>query len=437
MIKFSSLLIISLCFLSACSPTYKDETIGESIKERIREEYNISNVQVERNKNTIWVYIPLERLVDDGFDLSKAAMEKIGNVSLVCSRLIFSSDAKVDFISIIAYDNMGIELNMHRFVEDIKKVQAWYIGYSDFYDRMDIDLGFNPRILGENTVRSIYSEINKKGHANEIGGYFFSKIDDDVVRKFPGELGDIVNLSSIRVNEDRALIYLNTKNPETEQLFLVDVEFFDILKQLLILYLSKEDELLEDKKDVEGLKLPVISGYWNLNKQDWPEEYIFYRDTSSWKNDVYSTEINFKNFISQQILRKIKSRFNKLKVDWEEYYDDLEAAFLRDEILITRELKSPEKPVFSIDPDYEIKLVISRAIKNYELEEVNSIIIGSSDWDERISIDRNELLALKPKKWKRLQKIKGVSVVDVIVSMFVPGYGNQLDKKNKETQKKQ
>ena len=126
-------LLFSLSMTGCYKPTYPDKKLVKSIKERVYKEYKLDNIKVEREKNTLWIYIPVEKLVNEKFELSKDALEVIGDVSLVSSRVVFSSDAKIEFIALIAYDQFGIEFKMFRNTEDIKKVQAWYIGYSDFY----------------------------------------------------------------------------------------------------------------------------------------------------------------------------------------------------------------------------------------------------------------------------------------------------------------
>lgn len=436
--KYLPWYLCCLFFLSACAnPTYQEKKIAESIKNIVKKEYKIKNIKVKRRGNTLWIYVPVEKLVDENFELDKDSLEKIGDVSRAGSRVIFSSDSKVKFIALFAYDRFGIELKMIRHIEDIKKVQAWYISYSDFYKRMDINLGFNPEILGKKVVKNIYTDVKKKqGNLNK---YLFTKTDENIFSNLPGKFGSIKKLYSLRISETQALIYLETIAPNSRSLFLADVSFFDILKQLLILYLSKEEEIFKNKEK-KKINLPVISGYWNLIKESWPEEYKDYKKVDGWENEIYAKEIEFKKFIAEQIERKIKKKFEEKYNEWKIKFKELNVIFLRDEILVTREIRKLNKPVFDVDIDHEINLIIANTIKNYQINDVKVLVIGSPNWKERITIEKERLLKLKQKKWKRLVKEKkagSITLKDILLDIFVPAYNKQqIDNGQSEEDKK-
>lgn len=425
---------LCLLFLPACfKPTYPDNKLAESVENIVQKEYKIKDVKAERKENTLWIYVPTERMVDKNFELDKDAVKKIGNVSHVGSRVIFSSDTDVKFIALIAYDKVGIELKMIRHIEDVKKVRVWYIAYSDFYSRMDIDLGFNPEILGRRAVEELYTDIKEnKITGEEISKYFPAEAEEEVFDDMPREFGSIKKLCSVRIKEEQALVYLQTTDPASRSLFLVDVGFFDILKQLLILYLSKEEKLFEDKEEKkEKIKLPVISGYWNLSKKSWPRKYRDYKNVDDWEKHVFAREIEFKKFIAKQIKRRVKKRFEEKYDEWDIKFRELDVTYLRDEILVTREIYELDKKIFDVDIDHEISLTAANAIRNYELNEVKALVIGSPGWGKRTTIEKEKLLELKPKKWKRLikeEKPDGLSILDLIVGMFVPNYNTQLEK---------
>ncbi|MFC2091632.1 hypothetical protein ACFLTD_02535 [Elusimicrobiota bacterium] len=438
--KYLSLWLFCVLMLSSCfKPTYKDGQIAESVKKVIEKEYKFEGVKVEHINNTMWIYLPVQRLVDKDFELKKEALEKIGDAGHVASRVVFSSDAKIDFIVLTAYDEVGIELKMVRNVDDIKKVRVWYIAYSDFYARMDIDMGFNPEILGKKVIARMHEDIKNEGlkDTKDIEKYFLSDIDEDILKKIPDKMGNIIALHTRRIEEEKALIYLKTASPYTESLFLADVEFFDILKQILIIYLSKEQEEEDDKK--EGIKLPVIAGYWNLNNEKWPAKYNEYRDVELWQEQAYAREIDFTKFISDQIERRIEKRFEEMKEQWNIDLAALDVTYLRDEVLISRSVDDSTEPYFDVDVDREIGLITANAVKNYQLSDVKSLIIGAPGWKDRMVIDRSKLLNMKPVKWKRIKepetttKKKSISLRDVLLGMFIPTYNYNAEEKEEET----
>jgi len=430
--------VSALLFICGCGgPTYPESKITSEFIRILKDEYKITDVKVKRNGNSIWAYVPVEKIFGGKEGLDEKAMDKVGNVSLTASRILLSSDAPVDFISVIASDKSGIELRMLRHMEDIKKVRVWYISYTDFYHRSDIGIGLDPEITGIKMVKQLCYSVNK---GESAGSYINSENAEDVKKKIPKVFGKISEIKSVRIGEDKALVYIKTADPDQDSLFLIDVEFSDLLKSLLILYLNKKEEAdAESDEENKGLSFPVIADCWNISEGAWPEEYSDYKETNKWRYKIYTSPVDFNEFIADQIERKVKLKFKEKKELWKIEINDIEAAYFDDIIQVTRDIETGRKPVYDADADHEIALIVSRAVKNYNLP-VERVVIHTPLWKITGEYERNELLELKPRRYRLLVKT-GPSLADTILMFFVPGYGQQpaknvSEKKQDEEERK-
>ncbi len=141
-----SLFLSGLC--SGCSPTYPKEKLTESLVDVCKKEYHVT-VQAKLVGKTIVVFIPLSRLFDAKLDILPEAIEKIENVILTTSRVLFSTDAKVDFYMIIAADikTTAAEVVLVRYMDDVYKFMNGWIKRDDYRKRILWQVNFNPKLL--------------------------------------------------------------------------------------------------------------------------------------------------------------------------------------------------------------------------------------------------------------------------------------------------
>lgn len=416
---------ILLLLIQGCGkPTYPKEKIEEDLKKVVHKEYGISDLKVKRDDNTLWVYLPVNKLMDEKYKLSESSLEKIRKVSAVIYRILVSSDAEIKFVAFMAYDLNGVELRMIRHIEDIKKVRYWYISLKDYYTRSDISIDFNPEILGKKIIKNLYLNDD----INEVRDYISLKKKEEVSDKLLTKFGDIQKCVSLRISKNKALIYVETRPPNLKKaLFLIDVEFSDILKNLLVLYSGikeKNNKKKDGYKKEKGLSYPIIADYWDLDILGWPEEYRKYRKIKNWDNQLYTKKIDFEEFISQQIKRKIESKFKTNYDKWKIKFKEIEVYYIENLIQVTSDINKIVNPVYEVDPDYEIGITVAKTIKAYELNKVDNLIIHSPLWEIKRDIKREELIKMKPKKWKRIRKEAGLSLKNILLMMFVPNYGN-------------
>lgn len=183
----SLILINLLLFFAGCSsstsPTYLQENIGPAIQKICKEEYGF-DVKCRRVGSTLWVYLPLKKLLIESkkkeknkkieFEIeklrveyldrintldyavrpirpqekqpnnmaySKEAMEKINNVLKVIRRVLFSTayskKEETKFFCIVTADiELGFKIEELSYYEDLRKVSYDFISWEEYQHRL-------------------------------------------------------------------------------------------------------------------------------------------------------------------------------------------------------------------------------------------------------------------------------------------------------------
>jgi len=93
--------ILGLQVLSGCDvATYPKEELPDTVKAVCKIEYGM-DVDVTVKGSTMGIYYPMEGLLDVGMGISEAAWDKIGNLLLIASRVVLSTDADIKFYCVI------------------------------------------------------------------------------------------------------------------------------------------------------------------------------------------------------------------------------------------------------------------------------------------------------------------------------------------------
>jgi hypothetical protein len=146
-------LIILLIFIfTGCNPVSQflpREKIPEEIKRLCKEEYNLS-VKTNLTDNTIWVYIPLEHLINEDMQINKDIAERIDNVTLNISRTLLNTKGPPDFFVLVASDiSLGADYFLLGYTLDIMKYQQKFISREDFMSRHVTGFEINPDAVGD------------------------------------------------------------------------------------------------------------------------------------------------------------------------------------------------------------------------------------------------------------------------------------------------
>jgi hypothetical protein len=140
-----------LLFLSGCrpiKPTYTKEKIVESITSLCQQEYNIEP-KVWLLGETVWIYIPLPRLLNEEIQFDKTMAEKINKVIMGASRVVLSMKPRPQFMVVTASDTKeyGIDYNIISWIPDIVKFQLQFISRDEFHKRTVTIVERNNRAL--------------------------------------------------------------------------------------------------------------------------------------------------------------------------------------------------------------------------------------------------------------------------------------------------
>jgi len=141
-------LILLLFICSGCKPTYPRTKVSDSIIKLCRDEYN-TEVKVQTVGKTLGVYMPVDNLLDSSLQPSEKSFKKLGDVLQVLSRVTLSTDADLEFITLVARDSKisGFELVLTRYVEDIKRFMIGDISQGEYLKRMLLETRFDPVAL--------------------------------------------------------------------------------------------------------------------------------------------------------------------------------------------------------------------------------------------------------------------------------------------------
>ncbi|MFH0876904.1 MAG: hypothetical protein V1863_01590 [Candidatus Omnitrophota bacterium] len=150
-------LLFACCLglLSACDATYPARTLTQQLTKLIKEEEKIS-ATVHISGQTLWIYVPLENLVDEkNMTWDTAGLEKINQVMGIVHRVILSTDAKLNFLALVGADvkKYGLEITAIEYIPDVKEAILEKFSRGEFFRRSVKDVDFNPNavndVLGE------------------------------------------------------------------------------------------------------------------------------------------------------------------------------------------------------------------------------------------------------------------------------------------------
>jgi len=138
MTVFFGFCALALGFMSvACGPTYKRETMKESIKELAKKEYKL-DVKVLEVGETIGVQFRVNNMLGELVAEDQMLWEQMEDMMLVLSRIMLSADDPPEFmvLDVVDGENTGTHLIFTRYTYDIKKVMGEVLSRNQYFDRL-------------------------------------------------------------------------------------------------------------------------------------------------------------------------------------------------------------------------------------------------------------------------------------------------------------
>jgi len=164
----TALLLFSLPLylnLSGCQnsfePTYKEENIPYLVKQICKNEYKL-DVITERRETTLWIYLPLAKILDKEFGIKEGRVfdeemvDKLRNILGTVGRVVLSSNKAPEFFALWASDiNLGLDYILIGNVLDIKKSYAGSLPFDELNKRYAMKFNINPEAREDRVGRHL------------------------------------------------------------------------------------------------------------------------------------------------------------------------------------------------------------------------------------------------------------------------------------------
>lgn len=175
-------ILFFLPFFLGCQPikpTYTKEKIVESITSLCKQEYNIEP-KVWLLEETVWIYLPLPRLITKEVQWDKETAEKINKVIVGASRVVLSMNPRPQFMAVVASDTQeyGLDYTIITWIPDIVKFQLQFISRDEFHRRTLAKIEEDPRALFDTEGNHIEKRQIK------MGDFLAGQITQRVYAKF-------------------------------------------------------------------------------------------------------------------------------------------------------------------------------------------------------------------------------------------------------------
>jgi len=227
------LFFLSACFLlSGCSetkdPYFPASIIPQEIIKICKNEYNL-DVKVNIVQDTLWLYIPLKRFVDQAGNVDEEFVGTLNHVVLSVNRVIMSTRQPPKFYAIVASDikDVGADYLTVGYILDVKRYLYNFISREEFLRRQGVSFSLNPEALGDTDGKHItFFNVT-------LDSFILSQIEQRLMSKFEQDS----LLSKFKLEKIRAVpegnnikFVLEIKGADK---FRYDVDFTDIALKII------------------------------------------------------------------------------------------------------------------------------------------------------------------------------------------------------------
>ena len=329
--------LCALAFLvPGCSEqTYKEDRLVEDLKQICRNEYKIDNIQVKAIGSTIAVFLPLKNLfsanirdlaalsrvqnLESVLQPSQEALDKVEDVLFSTSRVVLSSDKKIDFYILQATDieATGLQLVLTGYVDDIKRVRLWDIPRSEYRKRVMHDLRLNRTVVFAKPIYQLFNQLNSVPASELIHNLFVPRIDQEslspifqsVMEEAAQKLDlnhEFLDIRSQVVENGEALIYVKLK--ETYSKAADDTRTFMYPSGSELEYVFVIRSLLPDHYVISKV-IPFfyLDEQGQIQKMPFPEELKMDESLEEWQPIFDVEEVKLGDFLAKQIGRRGES----------------------------------------------------------------------------------------------------------------------------------
>lgn len=429
-LTFLWFLVVATALTGCHIESYPSDRLAESLQDICRKEYGIDRIDVAVKGKTIGVFLPLEKLfasdfkesviagkvrsLETLFEPSPEAMEKVEDVLFSMSRVLLSTNRKLDFYVLQATDveRTGLQLVLKGHVDDVRRVRIWDISRDEYRKRVMHEMKQNHAVLWHAPIRSLFKDLESGTLAEISVKYFdnsipYSALQDyffNLIRTAPDEPGErewrIRDMRSIRVQRGEVLIYVRVEPYLDGQPVLSE----DIKVEYLFMAAFRTD-----KPTLERIiPFQYLDEWGKMQKIDLPADIRMDQSLETWEREFDFEEMHLGAFLAEQLTRRIQLlagsderiqntfRQVKMKLNYEEGENPEAAGFVLElEDISLRDFNNytKESLVYHEDMIYLLQIVsreILTVLRSYQfkdygwltlrlLQEPSAWILGRED----------------------------------------------------------
>ena len=318
--------------LWGCSHTYPPEKVQQAIQDICRKEYGIEHIQVKIIGKTIGVFLPIKKLfvtnfkealakgnmkVDDMENLFRPApeaLEQVEDVLFSISRVILSTDRKLEFYLLQAadMDETGLQLVLEGYVDDIKRVRFWDISRDEYRKRVLHEIKLNRALVWHRLPRSFFETLSDSPSLKKLNAYFSQPLTDEAL-----EALFEVNLKQIRagavqwelgefrstpIESNSMLVYVPaTVKYDAKALpqGAVKVPSGSVLEYFFVVSFVTEQPQID-----RVIPLSYLDNDKKIQRIPLPETMNLRKDLESWEAEFSFSEIHLGDFLAEQLTRR-------------------------------------------------------------------------------------------------------------------------------------
>ncbi|MFH1801134.1 MAG: hypothetical protein ABH891_09885 [Candidatus Omnitrophota bacterium] len=326
---FAGSCVFLLAVLSGCGPvTYPEARCKEALREIALKEYGIPHIEVEFVGTTLGVFLPLNQLfsadlkealmsgkvtdMESLFQPTEEAIDKVEDILFSMSRVMLSTDKKIDFYYLQATDveKSGMNLTFIGQIDDLKRVRFWDIPRSEYRKRIIHDLHMNRAALWHRPVRHFFKDLNEAtvsdvqdryfkntAQAKWAGEFFFTDAGGSIASQGRAKW-TILDLRSIPIQDHDIVVYakvqVGPKDPKDAG-----------LKPKVMEYLFQ----VSTAGDTEKIQRIIPMAY--LDDKAATPDFTFTRamvvsSLPNWEKEFKTPDITTGDFLSRQLTRRFQ-----------------------------------------------------------------------------------------------------------------------------------
>ena len=326
---FSGFCVFVFAVLSGCgSVTYPEARCKEALQEIALKEYGIPHIEIEFNGTTLGVFLPLDRLfstdlkealmsgkvtdMESLFQPTEEAINKVEDILFSMSRVMLSTDKKIDFYYLQATDveQSGMDLTFVGQIDDLKRVRFWDIPRSEYRKRIIHDLHMNRVVLWHRPVRHFFKDLNEAtmsevqaryfpntAQAKWAGEFFFTDAGGSIASRGRAKW-KILDLRSIPIQDHDIVVYSKVEvGPKDPKDAGVTPKVMEYLFQV------------STASDTEKIRRIIPMAY--LDDKAAMPDFTFTRamvvaSLPNWEKEFKTPDITMGDFLSRQLTRRFQ-----------------------------------------------------------------------------------------------------------------------------------